>query len=199
MDPGRPAHHQGHRPADHQGSARPLHPDHQGQPADSPAPPPQALLRGPDTDWVATTATEDDRGHGRIERRTIRVAPADDSLFPGARQAFRLRRDTGGLDGVWTSKEIVYGITSLPADLAGPAQLNHYERRALGRGKSSALGPRRHLPRRPSQLRTGTAPRALAAFRNLAISTLRLAGRANIAHARRDLHDHNDAFAVYGI
>ena len=42
-----------------------------------------ALLRGPDTDWV-TAATEDDRGHGRVERRTIRVAPADDTLFPGA-------------------------------------------------------------------------------------------------------------------
>jgi hypothetical protein len=39
----------------------------------------------------------------------------------------------------------------------------------------------------------------LAAFRNLAISALRLAGRANIAHARRDLHDHNDAFAVLRI
>jgi hypothetical protein len=38
-----------------------------------------------------------------------------------------------------------------------------------------------------SQLRTGTAPRAPASFRNRAISTIRLAGRANIAHARRDL------------
>jgi hypothetical protein len=50
-----------------------------------------------------------------------------------------------------------------------------------------------------SQMRTGTAPRALAAIRNLAISALRLAGRANIAHARRDLHDHNDAFTVLAI
>ncbi|WP_246143695.1 hypothetical protein [Actinacidiphila oryziradicis] len=50
-----------------------------------------------------------------------------------------------------------------------------------------------------SQVRTGTASRALAGFRNLAISTFRLAGRANIAHARRDLLNHNDAFAVYGI
>jgi hypothetical protein len=50
-----------------------------------------------------------------------------------------------------------------------------------------------------AQLRTGTAPRALAAFRNLGISALRLAGRANIAHARRDLHDHNDAFVALGI
>ena len=158
-----------------------------------------ALLSGPNADWVATTAIEDDRGHGRVERRTIRVAPADDSLFPGAVQAFRLRRDTGGLDGVWTGKEIVYGITSLPADLAGPAQLNHYERRHW------VVEDRLHWVRDvtfgedASQLRTGTAPRALAAFRNLAISALRLAGRADIAHARRDLHDHNDAFAALGI
>ena len=158
-----------------------------------------ALLSGPNADWVATTATEDDRGHGRVERRTIRVAPADESLFPGAVQAFRLRRDTAGLDGVWTGKEIVYGITSLPADLAGPAQLNHYERRHW------VVEDRLHWVRDvtfgedASQLRTGTAPRALAAFRNLAISALRLAGRANIAHARRDLHDHNDAFTALGI
>ena len=158
-----------------------------------------ALLSGPDIDWVATTAVEDDRGHGRVERRTIRVAPADESLFPGAVQAFRLRRDTGGLDGVWTGKEIVYGVTSLPAALAGPAQLNHYERRHW------VVEDRLHWVRDvtfsedKSQVSTGTAPRALAAFRNLTVSALRLAGRANIAHARRDLHNHNDAFAALGI
>jgi predicted transposase YbfD/YdcC len=158
-----------------------------------------ALLAGPDTDWVATTAVEDDRGHGRVERRTIRVAPADDTLFPGAAQAFRLRRDTGGLDGVMDHKEIVYGITSLPADLAGPVHMNYYERRHW------VVENRLHwvrdctLHEDASQLRTGTAPRALAAFRNLAISVFRLAGRANIAHARRDLHDRNDAFNTFQI
>jgi hypothetical protein len=50
-----------------------------------------------------------------------------------------------------------------------------------------------------SQLRTGTAPRALAGFRNLGINAFRLNGRASIAHARRDLLNHDDAFAVYGI
>lgn len=159
----------------------------------------QTLLAGPDTDWVATTAAEDDRGHGRVERRTIRVAPADDSLFPGAAQAFRLRRDTGALDGVMEHKEIVYGITSLPADLAGPAHLNYYERRHW------VVENRLHWVRDVdwdedrSQLRTGTAPRALATFRNLAISAFRLAGRANIAHARRDLHDRDDAFTAFRI
>lgn len=43
------------------------------------------------------------------------------------------------------------------------------------------------------------APRAAATFRNLTINTFRLAGRANIAHNRRDLHDRTDVFAVYGI
>jgi hypothetical protein len=36
----------------------------------------------------------------------------------------------------------------------------------------------------------------VASFRNLSLNTFRLAGRVNIAHARRDLHDRTD---VYGI
>jgi predicted transposase YbfD/YdcC len=88
----------------------------------------QALLSGADAEFVDHTAVDADRGHGRTERRAMRVAPADDTLFPGARQVFRLRRDTGGLDGVRTSKQIVYGIVSLPAELAGPVHLNHYAR-----------------------------------------------------------------------
>ncbi|WP_157594562.1 ISAs1 family transposase [Streptosporangium amethystogenes] len=159
----------------------------------------QALLSGPDSEWSATTAVECDRGHGRTERRTIRTTEADDTLFPGARQAFRLRRGVGDLDGVWTSKEIVYGITSLPATLAPPDHLNHYER--AHRGVENRLHWVRDVTCREdnSQVRTGTAPRALAGFRNLAISTARLAGRANIAHAHRDLLNHDDAFAVYAI
>jgi hypothetical protein len=39
----------------------------------------------------------------------------------------------------------------------------------------------------------------MATFRNLAVSTIRFAGRANIAHTRRDLHDRSDVFAVYGV
>jgi hypothetical protein len=129
----------------------------------------------------------------------VRVAGCDDTLFPGARQVFRLRRDTGGLDGVRTSKDIVYGIASMGADLAGPAHLNHYARMHW------TVEDRLHYVRDvtfredASQVRTGTAPRAMATFRNLAVSTIRFAGRANIAHARRDLHDRTDVFAVYRI
>jgi len=86
----------------------------------------------------------------------------------------------------------------MPAELASPAHLNHYERQHW------CVENRLHWTRDVMfhednpQLRTGAAPRTLAAFRNLAIGTYRLAGRANIAHARRDLHDRSDVFAVYG-
>lgn len=159
----------------------------------------QTLLTGTDTDFIQTTAIDDDRGHGRTERRTLRTAPTNHTLFPGASQVFRLRRDVGNLDAEWTSKEIVFGLTSLPADLAGPAHLNHYLR------SHWTVENKLHWVRDVtfsedhSQVRSGTAPRAMASLRNLAISTLRLAGRANIAHARRDLLRHEDAFAVYGI
>lgn len=159
----------------------------------------QSLLSGTDTEFADSMNIDSDRGHGRTERRTIRVAPCDDRLLPGARQVFRLRRDTGGLDGVRTSKQIIYGIISLDAEQAGPQHLNAY-----ARGHWSVEN-RLHWIRDvtfsedDSQLRTSTAPRNLAAMRNLALNTFRLAERANIAHARRDLHDRPDAFATYGI
>jgi len=159
----------------------------------------QALLAGTDVEFAEHTHQGTDRGHGRTELRTVRVADCDDTLFPGARQVFRIRRDSGGLDGVPTSKDIVYGIASMDADLAGPAHLNHYTRGHW------TVEDRLHYVRDVtfredrSQVRTGTAPRAMATFRNLAISTIRFAGRANIAHTRRDLHDRTDAFAVYSI
>jgi hypothetical protein len=123
----------------------------------------------------------------------------DDTVFPSARQVFRLRRDTGGLDGVRTSKEIIHGIVSLDAAQAGPVHLNHYARGHW------TVENRLHWTRDVtfhednSQLRTGNAPRNIAAFRNLGLNTFRLAGRANIAHARRDLRGYTDNFAVYGI
>ena len=159
----------------------------------------QALLSGTDIEFADSMDVEVDRGHGRSEQRTIRVARCDDTLFPGARQVFRLRRDTGGLDGVRTSKQIVYGIASMTAKLSSPAHLNHYSRRHW------TVENRLHYVRDvtfredSSQVRTGNAPRTTATFRNLSINTIRYAGRANIAYTRRDLRNHAEAFAVYDI
>ena len=78
-------------------------------------------LAGPDAGFADASWAEQDTGHGRRERRAIRTAPADGIGWPHAAQVMRIRRDSGPTHGPWTHKEIAYGITSLPADLAGPA------------------------------------------------------------------------------
>lgn len=125
------------------------------------------------------------RGHGRTEQRLIQVVPATGVMFPGATQAFRVVRHTGGLDGQRTRKEIVHGITNLRADEAGPTQLA-----ALVRGHWSienSIHWVRDVTYREdaSRVRTGNAPAVLAAVRNIATTLLRLAGATNIAAARR--------------
>jgi hypothetical protein len=42
----------------------------------------QALLAGPDAEWVETSAVEDTRGHGWTERRSIRTAPPTTHCSP---------------------------------------------------------------------------------------------------------------------
>jgi predicted transposase YbfD/YdcC len=159
----------------------------------------QALLSGTDVEFADRRHVAADQGHGRTEHRTLRVADCDDTLFPGARQVFRLRRDTGGLDGVRTRKEIVHGIVSVTATQASPEHLNHYARGHWT--VENCLHWTRDVTFHEdgSQLRTGNAPRNMAAMRNLALNTFRLAGRANMAYARRDLQDRADTFTAYGI
>jgi hypothetical protein len=82
--------------------------------------------------------------------------------------------------------EVTYGLTSLPRDLAGPAQLEQIWRghwmieNRVHYVRDETLGEDR------CQLWTGTAPQALAAFRNGVLSLLRFHGRGNIAAAARD-------------
>ena len=85
-------------------------------------------LAGPDAGFAEASWTGQDTGHGRRERRAIRTAPADGIGWPHATQVMRIRRDSGPTHGPWTHKEIAYGITSLPADLAGPRHLGIYAR-----------------------------------------------------------------------
>jgi predicted transposase YbfD/YdcC len=86
----------------------------------------QRALSGPAEDFVPEHIAVG-RGHGRTERRTTRVKAlvGDEGIdFPHAAQVFRVRRDTGGVDGQRTGKEIVYCVTSLDDAKAGPARLS---------------------------------------------------------------------------
>jgi hypothetical protein len=107
-----------------------------------------ATLAGPDADFAGITWAQQGKGHGRRERRAIRTASADGVDWPHAAQVLRIRRDSGSTHGPWEHKEIAYGITSLPADLASPPPPGLLRPPALGHREPRALRPRRHLPRR---------------------------------------------------
>ena len=128
-----------------------------------------------------------DTGHGRSERRQLRVtgAVAGKLGWPGLAQGFRLERWARAKKTGKERQEVVYGITSLSAELAGPGQLL-----ALTRGQW-LIENRSHWVRDvtfgedQSQVRCGSIPQVLAALRNTAIGLLRRAGHTNIAAATR--------------
>lgn len=99
----------------------------------------------------------------------------------------RVYRERSTLDDELISTETAYYLTSLPADLAGPIEVDR-----LVRGHW-AIENRIHYVRDVtfdedrSQAYTGNGPRTLATCRNLAISALRLHGHTNIARALRHI------------
>jgi predicted transposase YbfD/YdcC len=122
-----------------------------------------------------------DKGHGRIERRTIRTTTALKiySDWPGLEQAFLLHRQRT-VHGQ-TRVETAYGITSLPRPKADAHRLLELARDHWG------IENRLHWVRDVTfgedacRVRKGAAPQILAAVRNAAIALLRAAGCTNIA------------------
>ena len=66
-----------------------------------------------------------DKGHGRIEKRTLTVSSllAETSDWPGLAQVFKLQYFATTLHGELLWSEVVYGLTSLAASEASPADL----------------------------------------------------------------------------
>lgn len=133
----------------------------------------------------------DGRGHGRIEKRTVKVVTVAAGIaFPHAAQAIQITRKTRRPGSRRWRTETSYAITSLPAADARPDQIAAWIR---GHWK---IENQLHWVRDvtfgedASTARTGTGPHVMAALRNLVISILRLAGHASIAaalrHAGRD-------------
>lgn len=134
--------------------------------------------------------TECSKGHGRIETRTIQVAPAPDDLpdFPHVSQVVRIFREVDDAKtNTARSTEIAYAITSYTKAQAGRRTLA-----AAARGHwgiENGLHWVRDVTMREdsSKVRSGSAPRALATMRNLVIGVLSLAGATNIAKCLRSL------------
>ncbi len=80
---------------------------------------------------VAVDAWTVDRGHGRIDVRTIKVLPPPARiamLFPHVARVFLVERYSYGADGNLLGAVAVLGVTSLPAHLADPGDLLAYLR-----------------------------------------------------------------------
>ena len=134
--------------------------------------------------------TEQDTGHGRRDRRVLKVIDLTDPAhahhrvhFPGARQAFLIERYRHFPDGTVTAAAIL-GITSLTPHQASPTDLAEVIR---GHWHIEAHHHIRDVTFKEdaSTIRAGAAARVMAIIRNLVISLLHRAGYHNIAEGRR--------------
>src|SRR5713226_10291860 len=139
------------------------------------------------------TARTVEKGHGRLETRTITVSSmlADYSTWPELAQVFKLESQRTNALGT-TKTEVRYGVTSLPAHLAEPKRLL-----ALTRGHwgiENGLHYRRDATMREdhAQLRMGHAPQMLAILNNTVLGLFAQLGETNVAQARRAFSYHFD-------
>lgn len=132
-------------------------------------------------------ATTFDKGHGRLEKRTLRTTTilTKHQDWAGLQQGFVLVRERT-VKGVKTV-ETVHGITSLPPERADAQRLL-----ALTRGHwgiENGLHYKRDvtLGEDTSRIRKGVAPQVMAALRNSLIHLLSHAVGPNLAAALRTM------------
>lgn len=133
-----------------------------------------------------------DRGHGRIEVRTIPTLPVTTriaALFPHATQAFLLERYLYDTDGKPLGAVAVLGITNLTGDQADAAALLAYVR---GHWSIESLHWLRDVVLGEDDSRLASPSRAMAALRNLIIGVCRLRGITRISRQLR--HNSRDPY-----
>ena len=142
------------------------------------------------------------KGHGRIEKRTLTSSAMLNSYaaWPGLAQVYRLEREIQW----WrqgqcykTSSEVEFGITSLSRQQASPMHL--LEMRRAHWGIETGSHYRRNVTLREDATRftIGNGARVLANINNLTLALIRQAGFQNAAQARRYFSAHlSDAFSL---
>jgi len=138
------------------------------------------------------TAASVDKGHGRLEKRTLTsttslsTGPEPYLDWPYLGQCFKLVRErtVQAKDGPKTTVETVYGITSLTRDEADAPRLLklvrcHWSVESLFHIRDVTFGED------ACRAATGAAPLVLSAMRNAAITMLDQDGCTNMAAALR--------------
>lgn len=132
------------------------------------------------------TATTVEKGHGRLDKRTITVSSllADYSTWPELAQVFKLESQRTDALGS-TKTKVRYGVTSLPAELADPTRVLELTRGHWG--IENGLHYRRDATMREdhAQVRMGHAPQMLAVLNNTVVGLFARLGATNVAEARR--------------
>jgi len=128
-----------------------------------------------------------DKGHGRIETRSIRVSTVlNDYLdFPYCRQVFRLDRERIIVKTGKVERETVHGITSIIPDKADPARVLSLNREHWSIENKSHYVRDMAYDEDRQQARTHSGPQVMAVLRNFAINLFRLVGFKNITSALR--------------
>jgi predicted transposase YbfD/YdcC len=141
-----------------------------------------------------------DRGHGRLEHRTLKAVSVHRFGFPHAAQVLQVTRKTRALHAPRRFKTVtVYAVTSLTHAQASPARLadlirGHWAIEALHYVRDTTFAED------ASQVRTGSGPSVMACLRNLAIGVLCRAQPVNLAAALRyHARDPARALATLGI
>ena len=128
-----------------------------------------------------------DKGHGRIEVRTLSVSTAlnDYVKFPHVGQVGKLTRSVTHIKSGKETTETVFLLTSLTPQRATPDEILALNRAAWSIENRSHWVRDVTFDEDRSQVRTGNAPRVMASIRNFVIGLLRLNGNKSIAQATR--------------
>ena len=107
-----------------------------------------------------------DKGHGRIERRSIRLTTllTKTQQWKGLKQGFELTRER--TEKGKTTVEVVYGMTSLSRERADAQRLLGLTRGHWGIENGSHYRRDVTLAEDRSRVRKGSAPQILAGIRN---------------------------------
>jgi predicted transposase YbfD/YdcC len=131
--------------------------------------------------------TSQEKGHGRLEKRTVESSTALREYldWPGIQQVLRRTCRSVYLQTGEIREQVTYGITSLSRERTTLPQLAQLWR------EHWTIENRNHYVRDHTlgedgcRVRTGNAPQALAALRNATLNLFRHAGWNNIADALR--------------
>jgi predicted transposase YbfD/YdcC len=141
-----------------------------------------------------------DRGHGRVELRTLKAVSVHHFGFPHAAQVLQVTRKRRDLHTRRWQTVTVYAITSLTHAQASPARLADYLRGHWSIENGLHYVRDVTFAEDASQVRTGNAPIVMACLRNLVIGRLHQIGTVNLAATlRHHSRDPRRPLATLGI